>query len=340
MTGMVVGPVFPYPEEQDQGEIARITIRELDLRALPDDKSDIIGKRYRDQIVHIYEDVIAPDGPAYNPLWYRVWGGYLHSAYLQRVKIRHNEALAGVPEAGQLCEVTVPYTVAYQYSTWKGWHPWDGQPLYYETTHWVTAISEGPDKKPWYELTSEIDDHLKYFVPTAHLRPFRDEELAPISPDVQPEQKRIKVSISKQTLTAYEANNIVRTFKVSSGIPSRSRSSKDLPTATPTGEFRIYSKMPNKHMGFISGNPDALENGGFSLPGVPWTCFFAFPGGYAFHGTYWHNNFGVQMSHGCVNLSNEDARWLFRWSTPEFKTPIESRQDWERRGNGTRVEVG
>jgi hypothetical protein len=339
IAGMVVGPVFPYPEEQDQGEIVRITIRELDLRALPNDKSDIIGKRYRDQIVHIYEEVLSPDGPAYNPLWYRVWGGYLHSAYLQRVKIRHNEALKSVPEVGQLCEVTVPYTVAYQYSTWEGWHPWDGQPLYYETTHWVTAISEGPDKKPWYELTSEIDDHLKYFVPTAHFRPFRDEELAPLSPEVPPEQKRIKVSISQQTLTAYEGNNIVRTFKVSTGIPSRLRSSNDLPTATPTGDFRIYSKMPNKHMGFISGNPDALENGGFSLPGVPWTCFFAFPGGYAFHGTYWHNNFGVQMSHGCVNLSNENARWLFRWSTPEFKTPLESRQDWERRGNGTRVEV-
>jgi lipoprotein-anchoring transpeptidase ErfK/SrfK len=92
-------------------------------------------------------------------------------------------------------------------------------------------------------------------------------------------------------------------------------------------------------MGFISGNPDALNNGGFSLPGVPWTSFFAFPGGYAFHGTYWHNNFGVQMSHGCVNMRNEDALWLFRWSTPEFKTPIESRDDWERRGNGTRVVV-
>jgi lipoprotein-anchoring transpeptidase ErfK/SrfK len=339
IAGLVVGPVFPRPEEQDTGNIARVTIQEIDLRALSNDKSDIIGKRYRDQIVHIYEEVISPDGPGYNPLWYRVWGGYLHSAYLQKVKVHHNEPLDLIPAAGQLGEVTVPYTVAYQHNAWEGWHPWDGQPLYYQTTHWITNISEGPDHNPWYELTSEIDSHLQYFVPTSHLRPIRDEEMAPISPEIPAEQKHIEVSIGRQTLTAYEGNNIVFTTKVSTGIPSSKKSDKDLPTSTPTGDFRIYAKLPNKHMGFISGNPDALNNGGFSLPGVPWTSFFAFPGGYAFHGTYWHNNFGVQMSHGCVNMRNEDALWLFRWSTPAFKTPIESRDDWERRGNGTRVVV-
>jgi len=337
--GLVVGPVFPRPDEQDQGDILRVTIQEIDLRALPNDKSDIIGKRYRDQLVHVYEEVISPDGPAYNPLWYRVWGGYLHSAYLQRVTIRHNQPLQAVPEAGKLAEVTVPYTLAYQYTAWDGWQPWKGQPLYYSTTHWITSIGDGPDGEPWYELTSEIDSNLKYFVPSHHLRPISDEEISPISPDVPPERKRIEVSIGRQTLTAYEDEKAVLTTRVSTGIPSARRSPEDLPTATPTGSFRIYSKMPNKHMGFISGNPDALANGGFSLPGVPWTCFFAFPGGYAFHGTYWHNNFGVQMSHGCVNLRNEDALWLFRWSTPTFKTPVESHADWERRGNGTRVEI-
>lgn len=340
VAGIALGPVFPRLDEQDYGDIARITIQQVDVRSQPNDKSDIVGNRLRDQIVHIYEEVISPDGPAYNPLWYRVWGGYLHSAYLQRVKVRHNEPLSAIPEAGQLCEVTVPYTIAYQYSSWEGWQPWDGTPLYYTTTHWITGIEAGPDGEAWYELTSEIDAHLKYFVPTAHLRPISDEEISPISPDVPPEQKRIEVSIGRQTLTAYEGDKVMLSTKVSTGIPSARRSPEDLPTATPTGRFRIYSKMPNKHMGFITGNPDALRNGGFSLPGVPWTCFFAFPGGYAFHGTYWHNNFGIQMSHGCVNLRNEDALWLFRWSTPVFKTPIESHTDWERRGNGTTVEIG
>lgn len=336
---MAFTPVFPRPSEQDLGPLARVTVYEIDLRAEPRDDSAIIGKRYRDQLVHIYEEVTSPDGPAYNPLWYRVWGGYLHSAYLQKVSIRLNPEAASVPETGQLCEVTVPFTIAYQYSSWAGWHPWEGTPLYHETTHWITAIEAGPDKNPWYQLTSEIDANLKYFVPARHMRLIPDAELAPISPGVPPEKKLIEVSIGRQTLKAFEDGQEVFSTRISSGIPSARRNPNDLPTATPRGSFRVYSKLPTKHMGAVSGNPDAANNGGFSLPGVPWTSFFAFPGGYAFHGTYWHNNFGVQMSHGCINLRNEDARWVFRWTTPVFETPIENHQDWERRGNGTRVEI-
>jgi hypothetical protein len=39
---------------------------------------------------------------------------------------------------------------------------------------------------------------------------------------------------------------------------------------------------------------------------------------YGFHGTYWHNNFGHPMSHGCVNMTNADAKWLFDWAGPEW----------------------
>ena len=339
LSSLAFRPVFPRETEWDLGDIARVTIYEIDLHSQPRDDSSIIGKRYRDQLVHIYEEVYPPEGPAWNPLWYRVWGGYLHSAYLQRVKVNHHPPMSRVPEAGQLCEISVPYSIAYQYTTWDGWKPWQGTPLYYSTTHWVTDVSEGPDKEPWYQLPSEIDANLKYFVPASHLRTISNQEISPISPDVPPEKKWIHVKLSTQTLTAYEFDNPVFTSRVSTGIPSRRGSANDLPTATPAGSHRIYSKMPNKHMGRVSGNPDAENDGSFSLPGVPWTSFFKFPGGYAFHGTYWHNNFGIQMSHGCVNMRNEDAKWLFRWSTPDFKTPIESRADWERRGNGTRVEI-
>ena len=53
----------------------------------------------------------------------------------------------------------------------------------------------------------------------------------------------------------------------------------------------------------------------YELPGVPWTTFFA-PNGVAFHGTYWHDNFGMTMSRGCVNMRTEEAKWLFRWIMP------------------------
>jgi hypothetical protein len=49
-------------------------------------------------------------------------------------------------------------------------------------------------------------------------------------------------------------------------------------------------------------------------------CFPGFRGhpsslrqGHAFHGTYWHENFGAPMSHGCINMRTEEANWVFRW---------------------------
>jgi len=329
-------PVFPYLEQQGYGDLVRIASKQIDLYSRPNDKSEIIGKRYRDQLVNIYEEVVSPDGPAYNPLWYRVWGGYIHSSHTHRVRVSLNQPLSSVPEIGQLMEVTVPYTPAYTYKgTWDLWH---NAPLYYGTTHWATGVIEGPDKKPWYQISSELTKSLVYFLPAIHLRPIEDEEISPISSDIPPEKKKVRISIRYQTMEAYEYNQMVYSARISTGIPSRFPPKNAIPTETPKGEFRIFSKMPNKHMGSVTGNPDGDNGHGFSLPGVPWTCFFV-DTGVAFHGTYWHNNFGIQMSHGCVNLRNEDAKWLFRWSTPVFNTPIQAKTDWERRGYGTLIIV-
>ncbi|HNZ14101.1 MAG TPA: L,D-transpeptidase, partial [Anaerolineaceae bacterium] len=37
----------------------------------------------------------------------------------------------------------------------------------------------------------------------------------------------------------------------------------------------------------------------------------------AIHSTYWHNNYGEPMSHGCVNVRPDDARFVYRWSLPQ-----------------------
>jgi lipoprotein-anchoring transpeptidase ErfK/SrfK len=73
---------------------------------------------------------------------------------------------------------------------------------------------------------------------------------------------------------------------------------------------------------------------GYDLPGVPWVSYFT-SNGVAFHGTYWHNDFGVPHSHGCINLTPEDAKWVYRWTTPAVppKDYIYSND------NGTRVIV-
>jgi lipoprotein-anchoring transpeptidase ErfK/SrfK len=338
-SGLEHGPDFPRQPEQPLGKLARITTRQVDVRARPNDQSAIVGNRFRDQLVHIYEELIPPDAPKYyNPLWYRVWGGYIHSAHTQIVEVRLNEPERYLRPGGQLCEVTVPYTTAYQYSKRDGWAPWRGSRLYYTSTHWVTAIEAGPDGLPWYQITNELSDSEIYYVPAQHMRYIPPEEWAPISVDVPAEKKRIEVSLSEQTLRAYENDRLVYTARISSGIPNSRLQEDDLPTATPTGKFVIYSKMPSKHMGSVAAGTEVEERGGFTLPGVPWTCFFKMPGGYALHGTYWHNNFGLQMSHGCVNMRNQDALWIFRWSTPVFDPyKVESSRDWEKTGHGTTV---
>ncbi len=57
------------------------------------------------------------------------------------------------------------------------------------------------------------------------------------------------------------------------------------------------------------------EDDYFDLPGVPWNIFFTYSG-IAIHGTYWHNDYGIERSHGCVNVSPEAAKWIYRWTDP------------------------
>ncbi|PIE82345.1 MAG: hypothetical protein CSA11_00955 [Chloroflexi bacterium] len=110
-------------------------------------------------------------------------------------------------------------------------------------------------------------------------------------------EKWIDVNLSTQTLNAYEGNEIVYSTKISSGMD-------DHPTVT--GMFRIWLRFESQTMdGSRLGYDYYLEN-------VPYVMYFFED--YALHGTYWHNNFGYQMSHGCVNLSTADANWIYNWS--------------------------
>src|SRR3990172_4973875 len=108
-----LGPDFPRQPEQPVGKLVRITTKQVDVRSRPNDEAPIVGNRFRDQLLNVYEELIPPDAPKfYNPLWYRVWGGYIHSAHTQMVHIRLNGPERYLKPGGQLCEVTVPYSTA------------------------------------------------------------------------------------------------------------------------------------------------------------------------------------------------------------------------------------
>jgi len=327
-------PPFPLNQEDaiyPPGEFGRVAVKSVSVFKEPDPDSETVAYRFFNDLVNIYYEV-QTDNPVYNGLWYRVWNGYIHSGYIQRVKVRFNQPLSTVPEVGQLCEVTVPFTQIYRYTRYTGWEP--KNLIYYLTTHWAVGIDQGPDGQAWYRVYDELLE-LEYHVPAIHLRPIPDDELTPLSPDVDKEDKLIEISLQEQTLRAFEYERLVLETKISSGIPNLGPEGS-IPSNTPQGWFRVSSKMPSKHMGnaILTGAPDV-----YTLPGVPWTSFFQTPPGYAIHGTYWHNNFGIRMSHGCVNMPTDLAKWIFRWTDPKLVPPIVERKQWEMRGYGTRVHI-
>ncbi len=324
-------PNMPYWDEFDDGDLVRVSAKSVSVYSQPDDTSQIVSQRYRDEVVNVYKEVTAST-PGYNPVWYRVWGGYIHRARIQKVKVIYNQPLASISKKGQLAQVTVPFTQSMRYTTNESWQPL--YRLYYDTTHWIIGIDEGPDGQPWYRLLDELLE-IKYHVPATHLRPIPEDEWAPVSPEIPFEKKRIEVDLNRQVLTAFESDKSVFQTTISSGIAGL-KAANGIPTATPRGEFNIQSKYPSKHMGngSLASDIEAYE-----LVGVPWTCFFESKG-YAFHGTYWHDNFGVPMSRGCVNMRPMEARWLFRWALPisppqEFETPGKV----DRKGLGTEVKI-
>ena len=318
------GPDFPdHPKPVGKG---RVTIDTVYVYQEPNFKSERIGLLRRDKIVNLYEEIVSPNGPRHNPRWYRIQAGFTHSAYLQRVAVNFNRPLTWIPEAGRLGEISVPYSQSYR-RILHGWAPL--YRLYYTSVYWITSLEEGPDGKVWYGLTDDML-HVQYCVPASHIRPVLPEELTPISPAVPAQDKHIEVSLSQQTLTAFEGDQVVLRTQVSTGVPSNGPSPNGIPTVTPSGNFHIEVKLPSRHMGDGRLTSDL---GAYELPGVPWVSFFHSTG-VGFHGTYWHDNFGTRMSHGCVNMRNEDAKWLYRWANP-----IAAYQDWDRKGHGTYVRV-
>jgi len=127
-------------------ELGRVTRESLSVYAEPNDTSTILFQHYRDDILHVYQEVTSPDGPGYNPIWYRVWGGYVHSSFVQKVKYQLNTLIDAFPSQGQLMEVTVPYSQSYRHRVNEDWEKF--YRLYYSSTHWVFSAKEGPDGMP------------------------------------------------------------------------------------------------------------------------------------------------------------------------------------------------
>ena len=115
-----------------------------------------------------------------------------------------------------------------------------------------------------------------------------------VDPPVGNGVRWIEVNLTEQRTYAWEGDVLVNSFIVSTGTWA---------TPTVTGTFQIWNKT----------RIQTMSGPGYSLPNVPWVMYFYKD--YGFHGTYWHNNFGTPMSHGCVNLTMSDSEWLYNWAS-------------------------
>lgn len=105
--------------------------------------------------------------------------------------------------------------------------------------------------------------------------------------------RRLEVDISEQKTYLYENEKLVQTWRISSGLPG---------TPTPLGRFKVFAHTAKQNMGCFEGASYCTKN-------VPWNTWFA--PDIAFHGAYWHNNFGHRMSHGCVNMPPRVAKEVY-----------------------------
>ena len=275
----------------------------------------------RDAVVNITGVVDGDIGNPYNKTWYQLNGdGYIYSGWVQPVETNYQKPVFDIPAAGQLGEITVPFSGTRRDPTFMA-NP--GYRIYYSTTHWVTAVHVNTHEKGvWYEIYDTLKQTSVY-IPASDMRLVPDSELAPLSPDVSADRKHIYVDLTTQSVTAFEDDRAVLITRCSSGGKG---------TATPVGKFQTFHKGSTIHM---TNDGAAGAGHGYDLPGVPWVSFFTGTGD-SFHGTYWHNDYGKPRSHGCVNLTPADAKFIYRWTTPVVPPAT---QYLYKPGQGTQVEI-
>jgi len=292
--------IFSDPFDAQQG---RVTARLIWSYDRPSFEGTRVRMFWRDLLVPITNVTVGDDETAHNRVWYEIGAdGYVYSGNIQPVRAILNVPRMEIPESGLLAEVSVPYSDAHESTEPDSKVAYRA---YYETTHWIKSAAVNPDDgRAWYQIWDDKWDEL-YYVPAEHLRILSDEELAPLSAEVPEKEKRIEVRLNDQLVIAYEYDNPVFMTRAATGGIYRAGT-----YTTPTGSFMTYHKRPTRHM--AAGD---LAASGYDLPGVPWVLYIT-ESGISLHGTYWHNDFGRPRSHGCVNVTPQSARWLYRWTSP------------------------
>lgn len=332
-------PQFP------EGEILGRVLGMTDILNRPSTdplQASSVGVLYDDNIVVWGREVVGNAVGRTNQRFVETSQGYLFASVVQPARNLPNTPVTAIPagQAGFWAEVTVPYIdltlEGAPASPWiQSLIQYNFPPrLYYGQVVWIDQVRQnnGFVEYRWNEDPGHGYGFGDIFwADGAGLKILTEQDTSPISPDVDPNEKRIVTDLTYQTLSCLEGNNEVFFCRISSGAEFDAAGNSVDKWATPTGDLNTHWKIISLNM---SGGSSAS---GYSTPAVPWSTIIH-GDGIAIHGAFWHNDFGERRSHGCINAKPEDAKWIFRWTTPYISlTQNEQRLTWP--DHGTTVTV-
>jgi hypothetical protein len=319
----------PLPQFPASEIIGRVLEPGIDLRNKPTNDPNLntsIAKLPADTLVEWVRQVNGNViGGLNNQRYVEIPQGYIYASVLQPTRNHPNVPIQAMPagQPGFWAEVTVPYVdlthegvVA---SPWLQDHILYNFPprLYYDQVVWIDQVrtTNGFAEYRWnedggghgygYGAYNEF-----YWADGAAFEILTEADVAPISPEIDPNDKRIEVDLDYQTLSCYEGNTEVYFCRISSGLPyDPATGAVSDKLATPVGNLLTHWKIMSLNM--TAGSFQT----GYSTPAVPWSTMIS-GDGIAIHGAFWHNAFGEKRSHGCINVTPADAKWIFRWTTP------------------------
>jgi hypothetical protein len=327
-------PLPPVPGGEHLGRI----IDPVDMRSEPHSLAPALTTLYEDSIVEWRREVVGAAPGRISQRWVETPDGYIYAPAVQPVRNDQNVPIAALPDGqvGFWAEVTVPYVdLALEGAPISPWirslQEYNFPPrLYFGQVVWIDQVRTDAGGVPFYRWNEDTGHGYGYgdiyWAEGAALRPLAVEDLSALSPDSDPASKRVVVDLDYQTLSCFEGSREVFFCRISSGAKWDAAGNKVDNWSTPLGEL-------NTHWKIISLNMSAgTSAAGYSTPAVPW-CTFIHGDGIAIHGAFWHNDFGAPRSHGCINCRPEDAKWIFRWTTPPITLErSEQRMTWPEHG--------
>ena len=302
-------PIPPDPDEKvnlDAWSWMGRAIHTVTFYDKPSTSAERLATRSRDQLFTIIGEVHAPFS-AHNDLWYKTTSGYVHSAWVLPVRVYPPQPrIRDIGEWGFWGEISQIFTDAHAEPDLQSRQVYR---FYGGNVFHVVDAHEDDHGTGWYKVYDEFPptSPTHQWILASDVRRIPRAEVAPLHPFAG--EKRIEVDLRKQQLTCYEGSQVVFTTLVASGLGGE--------LATPAGEKCVLLKQASRHMCNRPYKEDMPPPVGeiFDLPGIPWNTFFDLSGT-AIHGTYWHNDFGIPRSHGCLNVSCDAARWIYRWVHP------------------------